>query len=61
MDKGMIMTGGGSLLRNIEQLISKTIAVPCFIGEAPLFCVIKGVGVVLENLDFYKKSLTTKK
>lgn len=61
MDKGIILTGGGSLLRNTEQLIAKTIAVPCFLAEVPLFCVIKGVGVVLENLEAYKKSLMNKK
>ncbi len=60
MDKGMILTGGGSLLRNIDRLIAQTTGVPCFVGEEPLYCVIKGIGVVLENLETYKKSLMSK-
>ncbi|MBU2578791.1 rod shape-determining protein [Patescibacteria group bacterium] len=61
MDKGMILSGGGSLLRNIDRLISQATGVPCFLAEEPLFCVIKGLGIVLENLETYKKSLMSKK
>jgi len=52
MDKGMIISGGGALLKNIDQLISETTGVPCFIAEDPLTCVVKGTGVVLDNLYF---------
>ena len=61
MDKGMVVSGGGGLLRNIDKLISKSTGVPCFIAEEPLLCVVKGTGVVLENLDIYKRSVMTKK
>jgi len=61
MDKGMILTGGGALLRNVDRLIAQATGVPCFVGEEPLYCVVKGIGVVLENLDIYKKSLMSKK
>ncbi|MBL7156142.1 MAG: rod shape-determining protein [Candidatus Pacebacteria bacterium] len=61
MDKGMIMTGGGSLLRNIDLLISQQTGVPCFVAEDSILCVAKGTGVVLENLDVYKKSIMSKK
>jgi len=61
MAKGMVLTGGGSLLRNIDRLISQHTGVPCFLAENSLYCVIKGLGVVLENLEAYKKSLMTKK
>ena len=61
MDKGMILSGGGALLRNIEEKISQATGVPCFIAEEPLLCVAKGTGVVLENLDIYKKSIMSKK
>ncbi len=61
MDKGMIISGGGALLNNIDKLIAKETGVPCFIAEEPLLCVVKGTGVVLENLDVYKKSIMSKR
>ena len=61
MDKGMILSGGGALLRNIDELIAHSTGVPCFIAEEPLFCVAKGTGVVIENLESYKKSIMSKK
>ncbi len=60
MDKGMVLSGGGALLRNIDQLISRETGVPCYIAKDPLFCVAKGTGVILENLDIYKKSIMAK-
>ncbi len=61
MNKGMILSGGGALLRNFNQLIAKVTGVPCFVADFPLHCVVKGTGVVVENLDFYKKSIMTTK
>ena len=61
MDKGMIISGGGALLKNIDQLISQTIGVPCFIAQDSLTCVARGAGVVLDNLDAYKRSVMSKK
>ncbi|MDP3995930.1 MAG: rod shape-determining protein [bacterium] len=61
IDKGMIISGGGALLRNITERISQETGVPCFIAEDPLLCVAKGTGLVLENLDVYKKSIMSKK
>ncbi|MFH0791773.1 MAG: rod shape-determining protein [bacterium] len=61
MDKGMIVSGGGALLQNIDELISQKTGVPCFIAETPLLCVAKGTGVVLENLETYKKSIMSKR
>jgi rod shape-determining protein MreB len=57
MDKGMILSGGTAQLRHLDQLISKTIGVPCFVADDPAFCVAKGTGIVLENLDVYKRSI----
>ncbi|MFA6184388.1 MAG: rod shape-determining protein [Parcubacteria group bacterium] len=59
MDKGMILSGGGALLRNLDKLISKTIDVPCYVAEDPLFCVARGTGKALENLEIYKKTLVS--
>ncbi|MDP1538869.1 MAG: rod shape-determining protein [bacterium] len=61
IDKGMILSGGGVLLRNITERISQETGVPCFLAEDPLLCVAKGTGVVLENLDVYKKSIMSKR
>ena len=61
MDKGMVLAGGGSLLRNIDERISQATGVPCFLAEDPILCVAKGTGVVLENLEVYKKSIASKK
>ncbi len=57
MDKGMILSGGGALLRNLDQLITKTIGVPCYVADDPLFCVIKGIGIALDNLEVYKRTI----
>jgi len=61
MSNGMIISGGGALLQNIDELIYRTIGVSTAIAEEPLFCVAKGTGVVLENLEVYKKSIMSKK
>ena len=61
MDKGMILSGGGALLRNLDKLISKTIDVPCYVADDPLFCVARGTGKALDNLEIYKKTLISSK
>jgi len=61
MDKGIVLSGGGALLKNIDKLIAKSTGVPCYVAEEPMFCVAKGTGVVLENLELYKKSIMSKK
>ncbi|KPJ54947.1 rod-share determining protein MreBH [Parcubacteria bacterium DG_72] len=61
MDKGMIISGGGALLRNIDNLIAESTGVPCFIAQEALLCVAKGTGTVLDNLEPYKKSIMAKK
>ena len=61
MDKGMVLSGGGALLKNLDKLIARSTGVPCSVAEEPLFCVAKGTGVVLENLEVYKKSIMSKK
>lgn len=61
MNKGMILAGGGSLLRSISEMIERSIGIPAILAEEPLLCVARGTGVILENLDLYKKTLMTKK
>ncbi|MFH1427802.1 MAG: rod shape-determining protein [Patescibacteria group bacterium] len=61
MDKGMVLSGGSSLLRNIDQLLSRTIGVPAYIADEALLCVAKGTGIALDNLDSYKRSILATK
>ncbi len=57
IDKGMVMTGGTAMLRNLDHYISQAVGVPCYVAEEPLLCVAKGTGVALDHLDSYKKSI----
>ena len=57
IDKGMVMSGGGSLLRNIDRLLTQVTGVPCHVAENALNCVALGTGLALEHFDFFKKSL----
>ncbi len=61
MDKGIVISGGGALLRNIDELILQETGVPAFIADNALFCVANGAGLALEHLDVYKKSIMLKK
>ncbi len=57
IDKGIILSGGSSQLRNIDQLISRATGVPVYVAEDPMLCVAKGTGIALENLESYKRSI----
>lgn len=57
MDKGIVLTGGGSLLRRIDDLLTKVTGVPCQLAEEPMLCVAKGTGIAVEHLDAYKRSV----
>ncbi len=57
IDKGIVLSGGGALLKNIDQLISRAITVPVFIADDPLVCVVKGAGAALENINAYRRSV----
>ncbi len=60
MDKGMVLTGGGALLENIDVLVTEKTGVPSFVAEEALLSVARGAGVVLDNLDAYKRSIMSK-
>jgi rod shape-determining protein MreB len=60
IDRGMVMTGGGSLLRNLDKMLTKATGVPCHVADDALYCVAKGTGIALENLDDYKRSVLVK-
>mgnify|MGYP000654464197 CR=1 FL=1 len=57
IDRGMVMTGGGSLLRNLDRLMTRVTGVPCYVAEDAMLCVVKGTGIALENFDDYKRSV----
>ncbi len=61
IDKGMILSGGSSLLRNIDKLLSQATGVPAYVADEPLLCVAKGTGITLENLESYKRSILATK
>ncbi|MFH1612003.1 MAG: rod shape-determining protein [bacterium] len=61
MDRGMILSGGGALLKNLDILIAEATGVPCRVAKDPLLCVAKGAGLALEHLDIYKRSIMCKK
>ena len=61
IEKGIIISGGGALLKNIDTLITHVTGVPARIADEPLLCVARGTGVVLDNLDVYKKNIVAKR
>ncbi len=61
MDKGMVLAGGSSLLRNIDQLLARTTGVPAYVADEAQYCVAKGTGIALDNLSSYKRSILATK
>lgn len=57
VDKGIVLSGGTALLRNLDSYITHFTGVPAFVVDDPLFCVIRGVGVAIDNLDSYKQAI----
>ena len=61
IDRGMVLSGGGALLKNLDKLLSQVTGVPCYVADDPLLCVAKGTGKVLDDLDLYKRSVISGK
>jgi len=61
IDKGIVMSGGSSLLRNFDKLMTEETGVPSHVAEEPLLCVVRGTGLVMENIELWKRSVTTKR
>jgi rod shape-determining protein MreB len=59
IDKGMVMSGGGSLLRNLDTLLTQVTGIPCHVAENALNSVAVGTGLALEHINLYRKSLVT--
>jgi rod shape-determining protein MreB len=61
IDKGIVMSGGTSLLRNFDKLMTEETGVPAHVAEEPMLCVVRGTGLVMENIELWKRSVTTKR
>ncbi|MAF81238.1 rod shape-determining protein [bacterium] len=61
IDTGIVVSGGGAQLKDIDQLITRATSVPCYTADDPLVCVVKGAGAALENIDAYKRSVLVSK
>jgi rod shape-determining protein MreB len=57
IDRGMVMTGGSSLLRNIDRFLTKHTGVPCHVAENPIACVALGAGKALGMIDVLRRTL----
>lgn len=55
IDRGVILTGGGAMLHGLDQLMADELKVPVLIAEDPMHCVVKGTGIMLDNLDKVSK------
>jgi len=58
IDKGIVLSGGTALLRNMDKLITQATGVAVHVAEDPLLCVVRGTGVALENIDLYKRTIS---
>jgi rod shape-determining protein MreB len=59
IDKGMVMTGGGALLRNLDKLLTQVTGIPCHVAENALNSVAVGTGMALEHFGTFRKSLVS--
>lgn len=61
IDRGIIMTGGTSQLRNFPELVYRRVGIKATLAKDALFCVAKGTGIVLDHLDTYKRTIVSKR
>lgn len=59
VDRGIVMTGGGSLVRGLDTLLREETGLPIHVDDEPLTCVVRGTGKVLDDLERYRSVLTT--
>lgn len=59
IDRGIVLTGGGALLRHMDELLTQETGVPCYVADNPLECVAIGAGIALDHVEVIKRSLPT--
>jgi rod shape-determining protein MreB len=58
LDRGLVLTGGGALLKGIDERLRQETNLPVIVADDPMTCVVRGTGIVLENLNSYEKVLS---
>jgi rod shape-determining protein MreB len=61
IEKGIVVSGGGALLRGIDEFILKVTGVNAYIADDSLYCVAKGTGIILDHIDIYKRAIMNKR
>lgn len=59
IDRGMLISGGGAMLANIDEFFTQMIGTPAYIAEDPITCVARGTGIVLDSLELYKRAVVS--
>lgn len=57
VDRGIVLSGGTAMLRNLDRLITEEIGIPCYVADNPMECVAMGAGIALDHLDLIKRSM----
>ncbi len=60
IDKGIVMAGGTSTLRNLDKLMTRETGVVCHVAEDALLCVVRGTGIAVENIELYRRGISRK-
>ena len=55
VDRGIVLAGGGALIRNLNLLVTEATGIPCFVADDPLRAVVNGTAAVLQNYEFWTK------
>ncbi len=56
VDRGIVLSGGTGMLRNLDRLITQEIGIPCYVADSPMECVAMGAGIALEHLELIKRA-----
>jgi rod shape-determining protein MreB len=57
VDRGIVISGGTAMLRNLDRLITEEIGIPCYVADSPMECVAIGAGIALDHLELIKRSM----